>query len=65
MKTYTITDRISGTIVATVRGDDDYFPIYDTGDTFGLLGFDVAEVAEFLGTENFELVVTRGEVFEV
>lgn len=62
MKRYTITDRISGTIVADriTEGDDD-FPIYDIGDIFGLLEYSEEDVAGFLGTSDFELIVTRAE----
>ena len=62
MNRYTITDRISGTIVAErITADDDDFPIYETGDTFGLLGYSEEDVAGFLGTSDFELIVTRAE----
>ena len=60
MNLYTITDRISGTVLGSVSGDDDSFPIYDTGDTCGLLGYSKEDVADILGTSDFDLVVTRG-----
>lgn len=57
MKTYTIIDLISATVVAkNIHADDDNFHIIDTGDTLDCQ-YDHDAVAEFLDTDEFDLQV--------